>query len=81
MAQRSVAEERYRDMLDELDAHDLFANYSNARLLEEVDPIAYRVGLDDYLGTESCEKCGHEGIEESGLCADCEAEDDEDEDA
>lgn len=49
-------ERRYRDMLDEIYSFDSvggpFRGMSPARVLEEVDPIAYRVGLTDYESSE-----------------------------
>lgn len=45
-------EESYRDMLDECYSFKavggIFAAMSPANVLEEVDPVAYRCGLNDY---------------------------------
>jgi hypothetical protein len=84
-ADMATVETQYREYLDIL--HDenpgaLFRDYSGARTLEEIDPIAYRVGLADYEPT--CEKCGEtfcvEDTDGEAVCADCadSAEDDED---
>ena len=40
--------EMYDDMLDEMGVEVMLNNYDASRLLEETDPIAYRVGLSDY---------------------------------
>jgi len=43
-------EQSYRDMLNEVFGTVLVAGYEyeTARALEELDPIAYRIGLSDY---------------------------------
>lgn len=46
---QAAAEERYRDSLDESGAIRIGeVDYDVSRVLEAVDPIAYRVGLSDY---------------------------------
>ncbi len=49
-------EEQYRDMLEEISGPVKIGSleYSAARVLEEVDPTAYRCGLNDYV--DSLEK-------------------------
>ena len=32
--------------------------YEPARVLKEVDPIAYSVGFSDWVSNEECEDCG-----------------------
>lgn len=45
-------EAQYRDMLDDCYSFEsvggIFAGMSPARVLEEVDPVAYRCGMGDY---------------------------------
>lgn len=47
------AETAYCDMLDELHEQNpgMFDSYLGSTILESVDPIAYRCGLSDYVGT------------------------------
>lgn len=48
------AQTAYNDLLDELhdtNPGDLFENYSGSTMLELIDPIAYRCGFSDYVGT------------------------------
>ncbi len=49
-------EEQYRDMLEEISGPVMIGSlkYSAARVLEEVDPTAYRCGLNDYV--DGCDK-------------------------
>lgn len=42
---------RYKDMLDEVYG-DFMDSYPASRVLEDVDPIAYRVGFNDWLDSE-----------------------------
>jgi hypothetical protein len=52
-------EEIYKDALDDSWPFYIIAGmeYSPSQILRECDPIAYRVGLSDFLGTQECE-CG-----------------------
>lgn len=43
----SEVEDRYCELLDELHG-DFMDSYPASRALKAVDPIAYRVGLNDY---------------------------------
>lgn len=63
-------EESYAMMLDETYGVVSVAGYEydTSRLLKEVDPIAYRVGLSDYESWANCTGC-------SETIADCECED------
>lgn len=49
-------EKQYDDMLDEIYSFDSvggpFGSMSPSRVLKEVDPIAYRCGMNDYYGTD-----------------------------
>ena len=58
-------EERYRDMLDECYSFDsvggIFSSMQPSRVLEEVDPVAYRCGMNDY---EDCLREDYEEIDE-----------------
>jgi hypothetical protein len=59
------AESRYDDMLDEVGQYDLrgmFANYQPSRVLREIDPVAYRCGMNDWLDGE--DKSTFEGWED-----------------
>jgi hypothetical protein len=81
----SVVEQVYRDMLDDLDGGELFANYSNAEILQSVDETAYRCGLVDYSDAFPCVECGREfsvdDYEDSdGVCPDCSTEDEDEQD-
>lgn len=54
----STAREQYDAMLDELDSESklrLIDHVPFARLLAEVDPIAYRCGVSDFQAT--CDEC------------------------
>lgn len=52
-------EEMYRDMLDDVYGVITVAGmeYETSRVLYEVDPIAYRVGLSDYEASTECSDC------------------------
>jgi hypothetical protein len=53
----STVKEQYDSMLDELDEESKVALINHvpfAKILEEVDPIAYRCGMNDYQPT--CER-------------------------
>lgn len=47
-------EQRYVDMLDECHGDVTIAGmtYQTSRALKDVDPIAYRVGMSDYISSE-----------------------------
>lgn len=49
----SIDQERiYDDMLDECtQCCDLCQRYGASRILKEIDPVAYRCGMNDYFGT------------------------------
>lgn len=57
------AEEQYSDMLDEITGpvNILGMEYSASRVLREMDPIAYRVGLHDYIDSEGVDSDDLEG--------------------
>jgi hypothetical protein len=72
----STPKEQYESMLDELDSDSKLALIDHvpfARLLEEVDPVAYRCGMSDYQA--SCDECGDEfwadDPDEPAVCAEC----------
>lgn len=50
-------EERFRDVLDEIYSFDSvggpFAHMSPSRVLEEVDPVAFRCGVNDFMDGEN----------------------------
>ena len=56
----------YNDMLDECTEGCAFCqSYGAARILQEMDPTAYRCGFSDWLQSDtlrgwSCEECGEE---------------------
>ena len=64
-------EEAYKDLLDECYPAYIIAGmeYLPSTILRECDPIAFRVGLADFLGTQECE-CGE-------VYTDCTCEDEE----
>lgn len=55
-------EERFRNLLDELYSFDAiggpFSGMSPSRVLEEVDPVAFRVGVSEYDASEFVEVDG-----------------------
>jgi hypothetical protein len=60
-------ENQYRDMLEEISGPVKIGSleYSAARVLEEVDPIAYRCGLVDYVdGLDRNDDAGYMALEE-----------------
>jgi hypothetical protein len=63
-------EQQYKEMLDVSYGTVKIAGYEygTAYALEECDPIAYRVGLSDYEGTQECGGC-------SNVLSDCECDD------
>lgn len=57
----STPREQYHAMLEELDDASklrLIEHVPFAKLLEEVDPVAYRCGCNDYQAV--CDECGDE---------------------
>lgn len=62
-------EQHYKDMLDECyPAYTINGmEYSPSAILQECDPIAYRVGLSDYSATQECNDC-------ENVLDDCECE-------
>jgi hypothetical protein len=65
-------EEQYKSMLDE--CYPVYSiggmEYSASDILKECDPIAYRVGLSDYEGTQECAGCDE-------ILTDCTCDDEE----
>lgn len=59
------AYEAYDDMLDETNGPVKIGEleYSTSRVLRVVDPIAYRVGLSDWLDSEGIDTDALEGYE------------------
>ena len=57
------AEEAYDDMLDEVSGPVRIGSleFSASRVLREVDPIAYRVGLHDFIDSEGIDSDDLEG--------------------
>jgi hypothetical protein len=52
-------EDQYRDMLRECYSDSLsgiFANYDPAQVLQEIDPTAYRCGMNDYVDSMDWEE-------------------------
>ena len=74
--------DRYLDDLHEDGLLDLSA-YQGSKILEEIDPIAYRVGMADFV--PDCEECGapieSASEDDDAICQDCkddeEGEDDD----
>lgn len=65
-------EEQYKAMLDEVYGTVKVAGYEyeTSRTLQEIDPIAYRTGFNDYLDTlDNCEDCDRNPTE--CLCVAC----------
>ena len=65
-------EELYKDFIDETTEPVKIwgMEYSPSQVLQDVDPIAFRVGFNDWLDTlDNCEDCEKNPIE-------CECEDD-----
>lgn len=59
-------EELYKDFIDETTEPVKIwgMEYSPSQVLQEVDPIAFRVGFNDWLDTlEDCEDCEKNPIE------------------
>jgi hypothetical protein len=54
-------EEQFKEMINECyPVVTLFGMESDpATVLKKIDPIAYRVMLSDYEGTEGCSNCGN----------------------
>lgn len=85
-----LVRDAYDEMLDELHEENpgaLLAGYAGSRLLEEVDPVAYRIGLNDYSDEFICVECGDtfcvdDPWESDGVCDGCieRAEEEEEED-
>ena len=75
----SDLQERYDDMLDEEGPVTIGGlEYSVSRVLQEVDPIAYRCGMADYRDALEWDEWteNHEWIEdEDEACEDCARED------
>jgi uncharacterized paraquat-inducible protein A len=75
----STPREQYDAMLDELDAESklhLIDHVPFAKVLEELDPIAYRCGCSDFQA--SCDECHHEywadDPDDEAVCEDCREE-------
>jgi hypothetical protein len=59
-------EEQYKEMLDEVYGMVKVAGYKyeTSRALYELDPVAYRVGFNDWLDSlDNCEDCDKNPIE------------------
>ena len=59
-------ENLYKDLIDQTtEAINIWGmEYEASRVLQEVDPIAYRVGFNDWLDTlDNCEDCDLNPIE------------------
>ena len=50
----SEALERYKDMLDEI-KQNWITNYFGGDVMEEIDPIGFRVGFSDFCDNEEIE--------------------------
>ena len=77
-----LVQDAYNDYLDELHESDpgtLFVNYAGSRIMEEIDPVAYRCGLNDYSDRFPCTECYQEFCVDDpwnsdGVCPECEEE-------
>lgn len=74
--------DEYLDSLHEDDPGALFANYSGSRIMQEVDRVAYRCGLNDWSNDYPCQECGVEFCvddpwNEDGVCPGCEENEEE----
>ena len=67
-------EELYKEMLDECYGTVTVAGmeYETSRALYELDPIAYRVGFNDWTATTECADCDE-------MLSDCVCEDEKEE--
>lgn len=72
----STPRQQYDSMLDEMDSESklrLIDHVPFAKLLEEVDPVAYRCGCSDFQA--SCDECGREfwadDPDEEAICDNC----------
>lgn len=75
----STPREQYDAMLDDLPSTaklSLIDHVPFAKLLEDLDPVAYRCGCNDFQAT--CDTCGREfwadDPDEEAICQDCAAE-------
>ena len=73
----------YKDLYDEYlnsihEGCDLCSRYGASRILEEVDPVAYRCGFSDWTDTLSDNPpmcgCGDRTVDETDVCMDDEVE-------
>jgi len=72
----STPREQYDSMLDDLDAETklgLIEHVPFAKLLEEVDPVAYRCGASDYQA--QCDECRRkfyaDDPDDEAVCPEC----------
>jgi len=72
----STPREQYDAMLDEMPDESklsLISHVPFAKVLEGLDPVAYRCGCNDFQPT--CDECGREfwadDHDDEALCADC----------
>jgi hypothetical protein len=59
-------EEQYKEFIDETtETIKIWGmEYEASRVLQDIDPIAYRVGFNDWLDTlDNCEDCDNNPIE------------------
>ena len=54
-------EQEYKEYLDECFPNYVIMGmeYTASDILQNCDPIAYRVGVSDYAGTVECDDCGN----------------------
>ena len=53
----STLDQEYRDMIDDFNEVKIMGmSYCASRVLEELDPIAYRCGFNDWLDSEEWEE-------------------------
>ena len=84
----SIVKDAYDEFLDEL--HDenpgTFGGYSGARIMREIDPVAYRCGFVDWIDGQperwECPVCNevHEDEDDAKWCCQEEPEDEEEDD-
>lgn len=82
----SDVEEAYKQYLDDLDWESVLGNRNKGDVLEEIDPIAFNVGVDEFEGEYliTCSRCESKFWRESDdphdyeghdwICEDCEEE-------
>ena len=80
----STPREQYDTMLDDLEPdtkEQMISHVPFAKVLEDIDPIAYRCGCNDFQPT--CDECGHEfwadDPDAEAVCPECAATDEDEE--